>query len=107
MIEFTWKNTKDELGREIIGTLYTVCLKACSELGQIECDNRLVRLEADPATICMLQSMEQFEMGLLADFPISRVGTLGRFELFRNMRAIDNYILITYGGKTVRINVEL
>ena len=107
MIEYTWRRVKDEQGREVIRTLYTVCLKACCELGQIECDSRLVRLEADSTTVCMLQSMEQFELGLEADFPISRMGTLGRFEVFRNMRANDNYILITYGGKTARINIEL
>ena len=107
MIEYTWKRTKDEQGREVIRTLYTICLQACSELGQIECDNRLVRLEADPTTSFLLQSLDRFEFCLKTDFPISRIGTLGRFEVFRNMRATDNYILITYNGKTVRIIVEL
>lgn len=106
-MEYTWKRIKDHNGKEITKTLYLFCLNICSELGKIECDSRLVRLEADPTTTFILQSMEQFKFCLKCDFPICHVGTLDIFDVFSNMRATSNYILITCNGKTARINIEL
>ncbi len=90
--------------------LYTYCLKASIGLGVTDSSwlkNNLfrpIRLEADSATVAAIQSIESFELGL-GDTRY-RVGTIGRFEVWRNLLADNNYVLITYNGKVARINVN-
>jgi hypothetical protein len=119
MIEYTWKyetpTTTDAtlLGKweqELFRTLYTVCLKASNDIAfKHEWDGTtLIRLEADSATVCALESLEQFNLspGENTLSMCYRVGTLGRFEVWRNQLADHNYILITNNGKVARINIE-
>jgi len=122
MIEYTWKyEIPKEIKnayweQEVFRTLYTVCVKASTDLGVkgwgglpiTENSCVLVRLEADIATICALESLEQFELspGENTLSMCYRVGTLGRFEVWRNLQADHNYILISYNGKVARINIE-
>ncbi len=119
MIEYIWKyktpTTTDAtlLGnweQELFRTLYTVCLKALNDIAiSSEWDgNTLIRLEADSATVCALESLEQFNLspGENTLSMCYRVGTLGRFEVWRNQLADHNYILITNNGKVARIIIE-
>lgn len=117
MLEYTWKYEKPQNPRngaweqELFRTIYTVCLKACQELRVNEnswSESMLIRLEADSATVCALETMEQFNLqpGENTLSMCYRVGKLGRFEVWRNLQADNNYILITYNGKVARINIE-
>lgn len=123
MIEYTWKYEQPKeppknasWEQELFGTLYTVCLKACDDLGvkgwnglPLTKDScTLVRLEADSATICALEALEQFKLspGESTFSLCYRVGTLGRFEVWRNLMAPHNYILIIYNGNVAKINIE-
>lgn len=116
MIEYNWKYeipanaVNGAWEQEVFRTLYTVCLKALNDIGfKHEWDGTtLIRLEADSATICALESLEQFKLtpGENTLSMCYRVGTIGRFEVWRNLLADHNYILITNNGKVARINIE-
>lgn len=110
-LKFTWKylvpkkpkNARWE--QELFRTIYTVCVKASNELGSKWNGSAEKReyLEADSMTIACLQSMEQFEMG---NGPNRSIGTLGRFNVFRNLEALDNYIYITGANGNARIELD-
>jgi hypothetical protein len=117
-VEYTWKYEIPQnpqhvaWEQELYGTLYTYCLKALNDIQNLKkcswSNKDLIRLEADPATVCALQSLEQF---ILKEWvnnlsECHRVGSLGRFEIWRNFNSTNNYILITYNGNVARINVE-
>ena len=117
MIEYTWKYQIPETPKcanweqELFRTIYTVCLKASQDLGVDDnswSNTMLIRLEADSATVCALESLEQFDLspGENTLSMCYRVGRIGRFEVWRNLQADHNYILITYNGKVARINIE-
>ena len=121
MFEYTWKYESlktESVEQTDIAPLYAVCLKACNDLhvkgwgGEPITDDSciLVRLEADVATIATLEALEQFNFKLSpgenTQSMCYRVGTLGRFEVWRNMIADHNYILISYNGNVAKINIE-
>ena len=108
-IKFTWtyktpKNPRNgRWEQELFRTIYTVCVKASNELGYDFNACKKEYLEADAMTIACLQSMEQFEMG---NGPNRSIGTLGRFNVFRNLEALDNYIYITGANGDARIELD-
>jgi hypothetical protein len=120
MIEYTWTyrtpNTTDATllnnwDTEVFRSLYTVCLKALNDMAiSSEWDSTIpVKLEADSATVCALESLDQFKLSPDGNPSMCyKVGTIGPlFEVWRNQLAGNNYILlITNNGKVARINIE-
>lgn len=108
-IKFKWKYTRPKNPKnarweqELFRTIYTVCMKASNELGYDFDACKKEYLEADAMTVACLQSMEQFEMG---NGPNRSIGTLGRFNVFRNLEALDNYIYITGANGDARIELD-
>lgn len=117
MKEYTWNfKTSSDVSASDLGDqqrfreLYTHCLRAFNEMVNEKAEwdgTTLIRLEADSSTICALQSLEQFELCTIVHTLTNcdKVGTLGRFEVWRNELANYNYILITNNGKAAKINI--
>lgn len=111
---YTWEYTKAD-GRweqEVFRTLYTVILKLTNDLA-IEArpgtDPKLPKiLTASPAVVCALESLEQFRINeaINMDKDVHAVGHIGRLEVYRDLLAAEDYIIINAFGKQGKIKIN-
>jgi hypothetical protein len=114
VFKWDYKTQADAIGygtgawqQETFLTIYTYCLKAVQEIdGNTDNVDGFVII-ASPGVICALEALDQFEIDpeLLkeddGDFEsgcnyevIHRVGKVGRFQVYRDMFATEDYIVV-------------
>ena len=107
MNTYTWEykeipNKFDGWQTEVVKTLYTVILKALNDLiidypGLTDMN---WRIEADAATVALLQQLPNFIMNDKVDYDPNTqiVGKLGAFTVVRNIKQIENTIWVSICG---------
>lgn len=112
---YTWEYipVKQELEQEVWRTLHTVILKTTNDLaievGPQKTSNSLPKcIITSPTTIVGLQSLDTFRIRdvINMDNNIHLVGHLGMYEVYRDILAIDNGIIVNAYGKTGKIAVK-
>src|SRR6185369_7366394 len=98
--------------QEVFRTLYTVILKLTNDLA-IEAgsgtDPKLPKsLTASPAVVCALESLEQFRINevINMDKDVHAVGHMGKLEVYRDLLATEDYVIINAFGKQGKIKVN-
>jgi len=90
--------------QEKFRTLYTVCLKASNEIAQSTRRGAGNFILASPGVIAALEALEQFSTSSVATnlatetSGVAKVGTIGRFTVYRDMFAINDYAVVGYKG---------
>jgi len=90
----------DKREQEVYRTLYTLCCKAYNDLAK-EGKKRTKRKDAvmiaSPIVVLMLESLDDFKLDddIRIKESVHKVGTIGKFDVYRNMEAKDNSIGIT------------
>lgn len=89
MIDGSWEQEK-------FRTLYTLFLKATQETGVDELDRKRNFVLASPGIVAALESLDQFEVDFKAKMTksIHKVGTVGRYTVYRDMQAITDYAVV-------------
>lgn len=90
--------------QEKFRTLYTVCLKASNEIAQATRRGAGNFILASPGVIAALEALEQFAVSSVATnlatetSGVAKVGTIGRFTVYRDMFAVNDYAVVGYKG---------
>ena len=90
--------------QEKFRTLYTVCLKASNEIAQSTRRGAGNFILASPGVIAALEALEQFAVSSVATnlatetSGVAKVGTIGRFTVYRDMFAVNDYAVVGYKG---------
>ena len=90
--------------QEKFRTLYTVCLKASNEIAQATRRGAGNFLLCSPGCVAALEALEQFAVSSVATnlatetSGVAKVGTIGRFTVYRDMFATNDYIVVGYKG---------
>jgi hypothetical protein len=113
---YTWEYTqpKEPLNgsweQELFGTLYATCVKASNDIHTSigkPMEYEKFDLYTNSAIVAILESMEQFELEseINYDNPVSKVGNLGRFNIYRSY-SMSDIIVIRKDGKEVQVFVK-
>lgn len=90
--------------QEKFRTLYTVCLKASNEIAQSTRRGAGNFIMASPGVVAALEALEQFSVSSVATnlstetSGVAKVGTIGRFTVYRDMFASTDYAVVGYKG---------
>ncbi len=90
--------------QEKFRTLYTVCLKASNEIAQATRRGAGNFIMASPGVIAAFEALEQFSTSSVATnlatetSGVAKVGTIGRFTVYRDMFATNDYAVVGYKG---------
>lgn len=90
--------------QEKFRTLYTVCLKASNEIAQATRRGAGNFIMASPGVIAAFEALEQFSTSSVATnlatetSGVAKVGTIGRFTVYRDMFASNDYAVVGYKG---------
>ncbi len=90
--------------QEKFRTLYTVCLKASNEIAQSTRRGAGNFIMASPGVVAALEALEQFSVSSVATnlstetSGVAKVGTIGRFTVYRDMFATTDYAVVGYKG---------
>jgi hypothetical protein len=90
--------------QEKFRTLYTVCLKASNEIAQSTRRGAGNFILASPGVVAALEALEQFSVSSVATnlstetSGVAKVGTIGRFTVYRDMFATNDYAVVGYKG---------
>jgi hypothetical protein len=90
--------------QEKFRTLYTVCLKASNEIAQSTRRGAGNFIMASPGVVAALEALEQFSVSSVATnlstetSGVAKVGTIGRFTVYRDMFANTDYAVVGYKG---------
>lgn len=90
--------------QEKFRTLYTVCLKASNEIAQSTRRGAGNFILASPGVVAALEALEQFAVSSVATnlatetSGVAKVGTIGRFTVYRDMFAQSDYAVVGYKG---------
>lgn len=90
--------------QEKFRTLYTVCLKASNEIAQATRRGAGNFILASPGVVAALEALEQFAVSSVATnlatetSGVAKVGTIGRFTVYRDMFAVNDYAVVGYKG---------
>ena len=91
--------------QEKFRTLYTVLLKASNEIAQETRRAAGNFILASPTVVAAIEALEQFAISSVATnlatevSGVAKVGTLGRFTVYRDMFARNNYAVVGYKGR--------
>lgn len=91
--------------QEKFRTLYTVCLKASNEIAQATRRGAGNFILASPTVVAALEALEQFAISSVATnlatevSGVAKVGTIGRFTVYRDMFAVNDYAVVGYKGR--------
>ena len=118
---YTWEYTKAD-GRweqEVFRTLHTVILKLCSDLAaevgpepldlpyRHRAASHISSIIASPSVINALKSLEQFRIRdiINMDRDIHLVGHIGHLEVYRDLMAREDYVVVKAYGKEGKIAI--
>lgn len=91
--------------QEKFRTLYTVCIKASNEIAQETRRGAGNFIMASPTVVAAFEALEQFAISSVATnlatevSGVAKVGTLGRFTVYRDMFARADYAVVGYKGR--------
>jgi hypothetical protein len=91
--------------QEKFRTLYTVCLKASNEIAVATRRGAGNFILASPTVVAAIEALEQFAISSVATnlatevSGVAKVGTIGRFTVYRDMFATRDYAVVGYKGR--------
>jgi hypothetical protein len=91
--------------QEKFRTLYTVCLKASNEIAVATRRGAGNFILASPSVVAAIEALEQFAISSVATnlatevSGVAKVGTIGRFTVYRDMFATRDYAVVGYKGR--------
>lgn len=90
--------------QEKFRTLYTVFLKASNEIAQATRRGAGNFILCSPGVAAAIESLEQFALSSVATnlatetSGVAKIGTVGRFSVYRDMFAVNDYAVVGYKG---------
>lgn len=99
MVDGSWEQEK-------FRTLYTLLLRASKDSGFDVSDRKRNYVLASPGIVAALEALELFEVDFKAKMSksIHKVGTIGRYTVYRDMQARTDYAVV--GANSVGGNID-